>query len=85
VHKLSPARFPAPTGTLYATVGANESEEFLRQNDLIRKAWGRKAVPVCEAVPHTHHLNVLHDLVDPGARLHALAKDLLGLAPARLT
>ncbi|HUG21459.1 alpha/beta hydrolase [Piscinibacter sp.] len=85
VRRLSPARFPPPAGELHATVGANESEEFLRQNRLIRQAWGHEAVPVCEAIPRTHHLNVLHELVDPHARLHTLAKDLLGLSSSRLS
>ena len=85
-ERLSPARFPAPAGALYAAVGANESEEFLRQNLLIREAWGEASVPVCQTVPGTHHLDVLHALADPQARLHGLALDLLGLAhsiPAR--
>ncbi|WP_280151056.1 alpha/beta hydrolase [Piscinibacter sp. XHJ-5] len=79
-QRLSPAGFPAPAGALYAAVGAEESDEFLRQNQMIRDAWGSKAVPVCETVPGTHHLSVLHELADPGARLHALALDLLGVA-----
>ena len=79
VAQLSPARFAPPTGKLYATVGADESEEFLRQNQLIRSAWGADAVPVCEAIDGAHHMSVLHTLADPGARLHALALDLLGL------
>ena len=79
VQRLSPARFPAPRGTLYAAVGALESEEFLRQNALIRERWGAAAVPVCETVPGTHHLSVVHELVDSNARLHALARDLLDL------
>ncbi len=79
--RLSPAFFPPPAGSLYATVGANESEEFLRQNRLIREAWGARAVPVCEAVPGTNHLDVLHELADPQARLHGLALQLLGLTP----
>lgn len=83
--KLSPAAFPAPPrGRLYAVVGAQESEEFIRQNALIRKAWGPVRVPVCETVPGANHLTVLHDLADPQARLHRLGLDLLGLeAPAR--
>jgi arylformamidase len=81
VARLSPVRFPAPAARLFATVGALESEEFLRQNQLIRQAWGARAVPVCETVPNTHHLDVLHALVDPHARLHGLALELLGLAP----
>ena len=77
--RLSPARFPRPEGRLYALVGGDESEEFLRQNQLIRTAWGEEAVPVCEGVAGTNHLNVLHTLVDPDARMHQLALELLGL------
>ena len=80
VRRLSPARLPAPSAPLYATVGGDESEEFLRQNDLIREAWGESNVPVCEAIPGVHHLTVLDDLVDPHGRLHGLALRLLGLA-----
>ena len=77
--RLSPAHLPAPRGRLWAVVGGDESQEFLRQNALIRQAWGARAVPVCETVPARHHMNVLHDLADPGARLHGLARQLLGL------
>lgn len=76
-RRVSPALFPPPGVPLLAVAGAQESEEFLRQNALIRQAWGRRAVPVCETVPGTHHLNVLHDLADPATRLHALARGLL--------
>ena len=38
-------------GQLYTVAGGDESEEFLRQNALIREAWGRNAVPVCEVLP----------------------------------
>jgi arylformamidase len=79
VKRLSPAYFSAPQGTLYATVGADESEEFLRQNALIRSAWGPQAVPVCETIARSNHMNVLHDLADPQGRLHLLALQLLGL------
>ena len=79
VRRLSPVNFAAPRGTLHALVGAQESEEFLRQNTLIQSAWGRKTVPVCETVPGLNHFNVLHDLVELGARPHALARELLGL------
>ena len=77
--RLSPARFPRPSGRLFAGVGADESEEFLRQNQLIRDAWGAEAVPVCETIADTNHLDVLHDLADPLGRLHGLALQLLGL------
>lgn len=77
--KLSPAGFAAPPGPLYAVAGANESEEFLRQNALIREAWGKIAVPVCEAIPNANHLEVLDDLIAPGGRSHRLALQLLDL------
>ncbi len=79
VRKLSPALFPRPKGKLYAVVGANESEEHLRQTALIQQAWGPKVVPVCEGVPGANHFEVLHDLVDPAGRLRNLACELLGL------
>jgi len=78
---LSPARMPPPgQGQLLALVGSDESAEFLRQNALIRSAWGQRAVPVCETVPGCHHMNVLHALCQPEARVHRLALDLMGLA-----
>lgn len=80
VKRLSPAFFPRPKGRLYAVVGADESEEFRRQTQLIRDVWGPTAVPVCEQIPGAHHLSVLRDLADPDGRLHALGRQLLGLA-----
>lgn len=82
VKRLSPALFPAPRGKLVAMAGGDESEEFLRQNALIRERWGRRAVPVCETVPGTNHFSVLHELADPASRTHRLALELLGLQPA---
>jgi arylformamidase len=79
VARLSPAFFPRPRGKLYAVVGAAESDEFLRQNQLIRDVWGPTAVPVCETVPGRNHFDVLESLVDPAGRLHELALRLLGL------
>ena len=80
-RRLSPAGFPAPMGVLHTIAGADESEEFLRQNELIRGVWGAATVPICECIPATHHLNVLHDFADSKGRLHALALELLGLNP----
>lgn len=79
VRRLSPAFFPRPKGKLYAVVGADESEAFIRQNQLIRDVWGPTAVPVCEPVPRANHFSVLRHLADPGARVHELALRLLGL------
>jgi len=80
VARLSPAFFPRPKGAkLYAAVGSEESDEFLRQNRLIRDVWGPTAVPVCETVPASNHFTVLRSLADPAGRLHELALRLLGL------
>ena len=79
VRRLSPVRFPAPEAPTYAVVGGDESEEFRRQNRLLRQAWGRRAVPVCEEIPGRHHFDILYDLADPEARLHRLARRLLDL------
>ena len=80
VARLSPAFFRRPRqGVLYTVAGGSESEEFLRQNRLIRDQWGPTAVPVCETLPGTDHFSVLANLVDPAGRLHDLALRLLGL------
>lgn len=79
VRKLSPVNFPRPAGRLITAVGANESEEFLRQNGLMRAAWGAATVPVVEAVAGTDHFTVVHALVDTGEGLHRHALDLLGV------
>ena len=80
VARLSPAWFPRPPGRLFAAVGADESEEFLRHSQLIRDVWGERCVPVCETIADANHLTVLHDLADPQGRLHQHALQLLGLA-----
>lgn len=81
VRRLSPVHFPAPTApqTLFALAGAEESEEFRRQNRAIREAWGARAVPVCEELPGCDHYTLLHDLADPQGRAHQLVRQLLGL------
>jgi arylformamidase len=80
VTRASPAFFPRPkAGKLYAAVGADESDEFLRHNQLIRDQWGPTAVPVCETVPRADHFTVLESLVDPAGRLHDLALRVLNL------
>ena len=72
--QASPAWLSAPKrGVLYSVAGADESEEFLRHHALIRQAWGRRMVPVCEALPGLNHFSVLEALVQPSHRLHQLA------------
>ena len=78
VRMASPVLLPAPrTGALYAVVGGDESEEFLRQNRVIQQSWGPKVVPVCEALPGLNHFSVLQTLAEPGQRAHQLAMKLL--------
>ena len=81
-RRLSPALFPAPRGALVSVVGADESEEFLRQADLITQVWGPRTVVGSERIAQRHHMNALHELADPGSRTHRWALRLLGL-PSR--
>jgi arylformamidase len=46
-----PDRSGAPQRPLFALVGGDESEEFLRQKRAHRRDVGRGRGPVCEAVP----------------------------------
>lgn len=79
--KASPAWMPPPPrhGVLASVCGGDESAEFLRQNSLIQQRWGRKVVPVCEALPGLNHFSILDAMVEPGSRLHQLTRDRLGL------
>lgn len=79
VRRLSPVQFPAPEAPVYAIVGGLESDEFRRQNRLIRQAWGRRVVPICEEIKGCNHFDILHDLADPQGRSHQLARRLLDL------
>lgn len=81
-RQASPAWLPAPTlaggrGVLNSVAGGAESAAFLQQNALIRRAWGRRVVPVCEVLPGLNHFSILQALAQPGQRLHQLAQGLL--------
>ncbi|WP_341902533.1 alpha/beta hydrolase [Polaromonas sp. YR568] len=79
VLQASPAWMPAPPrGLLYTVAGASESDEFLRHNVLIEKAWGPKTVPVREALLGLDHFSVVDALAQSPHRLHQLAMDLIG-------
>ena len=79
VRRASPARLPAPAvGKLYAVAGGNESEEFIRQTQIMREAWGPKVVPVCEVLPGFNHFSVVESLCQSGSRLNQLARQLIG-------
>jgi arylformamidase len=74
----SPAYMPAPaSGMLYSVVGGAESDEFLRHNQLMQRAWGQARVPVSEVLPGLNHFSVMASLIQPGARLHSLVSELL--------
>ena len=78
VRKASPARLPAPArGKLYSISGALESGEFHRQAKLIRDAWGRERVPVCELIPGLDHFTILEACAEPASRVHRLLLDLV--------
>ena len=79
VRRLSPVRFPAPSGELVCVAGGAESQEFRRQNRLLHRRWGTATVPVCEALDGLNHFSILRTLAQPGQRLHALALRQLGL------
>ncbi|HMN21551.1 MAG TPA: alpha/beta hydrolase [Ottowia sp.] len=78
VQEASPARLPAPAhGRLLAVVGGDESGEYLRQNQLIRQAWGRERVPLAAALPGLNYFSILDALARPGRRLNRLARELM--------
>lgn len=78
VSLVSPAWLPQPgQGVLYTLVGGDESDEFLRHNTLMQAAWGKKTVPVNEALPGLNHFSVLEALTAPWDRLHQLALTLI--------
>jgi arylformamidase len=77
VQRCSPAYFPAPRGELMALCGGDESDEFKRQNALIAKAWGKRCVSVCQAVPGFNHFTVLEALCTANHPVHRFALDLL--------
>ena len=82
VKKASPAWLPSPRvsgerGTLYTVAGGDESAAFLQHNELIRRVWGPRVVPVCEALPGLNHFSILQALTQPGHRLNHLARGLL--------
>lgn len=68
----SPIHHRHTGGQLTAVVGGDESEEFLRQNGLLRAAWGEAAALVAEVLPGLNHFSVVEELTRPSSRLSAL-------------
>ena len=54
----------------------DESDEFRRQNQLLKAHWGSSAVPVALEIPGCNHFSILDALVQPGSALNRLAMGL---------
>lgn len=82
VLRLSPARLQAPSGVqgevlVHCVVGADESEEYLRQSRLLQQAWGTHTVPRVDALQGLNHYSLLDALGQPGSEVHHMALNLL--------
>jgi arylformamidase len=80
---LSPIQWPVPNGStpggtvLDCLVGADESQEFLRQSRMMADQWGSQGVEArYEALPGLNHFTVLDPLFDPGTPLVMRIADL---------
>lgn len=64
---VSPLFWPAPKGhVLDVVVGADELPEFIRLAHVMADTWGAAGVETrYEAIPGTHHFNVVAPLADP--------------------
>lgn len=78
--RLSPLLWPAPAGrTLDAVVGADESEEYLRQSRAVAERWAAAGVATrYEAVPGANHFTVIAPLADPESPMTARLAALTG-------
>jgi arylformamidase len=77
-YAQSPVYRPHTGGVLTAVVGEDESEEFLRQNNLLRQTWGESAASVAEVLPGLNHFSVVEELVRPSSWLVGLVSSNLG-------
>jgi arylformamidase len=76
-RQLSPALWPvAPGRTFDAVVGGLESSEFLRQSQLITKAWQNAAKTRYEEIAGMNHFTVIDLLADPQSAMTARAAEL---------
>ncbi|UFS57165.1 alpha/beta hydrolase [Comamonadaceae bacterium M7527] len=78
VQRCSPAYWPQPaTGKLYAVVGGDESDEFLRHNDMMRQAWGKKRVPHTSVLAGLNHFTIVEALAAGQPALTRILKQAL--------
>jgi arylformamidase len=80
-RRNSPALFVRKgAAPLALAVGAGETQEFLRQQRDFAKALAKAgAAPEAHEIAGRHHFDVIHDLAEPGAKLHALMRARMGL------
>jgi arylformamidase len=79
-REASPILWPAPPKdrTLIAAVGANESQEFIRQSLDIAGTWSRAGVKAeCVVVPSANHFTMVDELARPES---AMLARIVGLA-----
>jgi arylformamidase len=80
-RRNSPALFVRKGGApLALVVGADETQEFLRQQRDFAKALAKAgAPPDAVEIAGRHHFDVIHDLGAPGAKLHGMMRARMGL------
>jgi arylformamidase len=65
-------RAPAAGSTMVATVGGDESAEFIRQSLALTAAWSRANVKAeCVVVPNANHFTIVDELVRPESAILA--------------
>jgi arylformamidase len=76
-HDLSPLYWQVPAGRILdAVVGAQESNEFLRQSKTIAEAWRQGMATTRYDAPPGNHFNVLDPLTDAGSAMTARVVEL---------
>lgn len=78
----SPLFWPAPAGrVLDVVVGGDELPEFIRLSHVMADTWGAAGVTTrYEAIPGTHHFNVVAPLADPLSAMTSRVVELCELA-----
>lgn len=77
---LSPVSWPAPIGCIFdAVVGGTESNEFLRQSQMIVREWGHKGVRTrYDEISNANHFTAISPLADPES---AMVRRIVKLCP----
>ena len=76
-HQLSPLYWDVPAGRVFdAVVGAEESNEFLRQSKIIAEAWRQGMTTTRYEAAPGNHFTVLDPLNDPASAMTARVVEL---------